>query len=98
MCQQCYQVLLLHATKKGRYKLKHAFMQLFMAVPGNNGLESCQSYNGNGSPAHMQICLSPGQETEFIVIRALVSSTEGLTATSTVTFGLLNLWSSLSKS
>ena len=32
----------------------------------NNGLKSCQSYNGNGPPAHMQICLSPVWEIEFI--------------------------------
>ena len=73
-CQQCYQVstnfmfvLFLQFKKEGTSlsMLLCSFLWLYQA---NTGLKSCQSYNEimkmDRPPARMQICLSPGLETE----------------------------------
>ena len=50
--------------KKERRSLSLLLCSFLWLCQANNGLKSCQYYNGNEPPAHMQIWLSPGQETE----------------------------------
>ena len=56
-------VLFLQLEKEGT-SLSMLLCSFLWLCQANNGLKSCQSYNGNGPPARMQICLSPGRETE----------------------------------